>query len=95
MSQELNPHLSLINGWYFDFHHMMANRQEKWKHGISNGHGLHHKFLYDIEGSIRKFSAHESVFAYIPFFDPPEEHYNDAINRAYTDYLFETQVLKP
>lgn len=31
MSQELNPHLKLINGWYFDFKNMKAYRAAAWE----------------------------------------------------------------
>ena len=68
----------LINGWYFNFSKMMAYR------------GLNELTLHvRANGSIGRQYKHQLR----NFFDPPEDHHNDIIDRAYMDFIFEHQIL--
>jgi len=68
----------LINSWEFDFSKMMAYR------------GLQELTLHvRANGSIGRQYKHELR----KFFDEPEDHYNDTIDRAYLDHTFEHQIL--
>ena len=68
----------LINGWEFDFKTMIAYR------------GLDEKALmFRGNGDIGRRYKHEIR----KFFDEPEEHFNDVIQREYLNYTFENQIL--
>lgn len=93
MSQELNPHLKLINSWYFDFANMKAYRARKWEHyDVSDPDANTKKLIvFDDDGTIGKIFKDGSVTPY--FFSEPEDNFNHMINQAYVDFLFEKQIL--
>lgn len=86
MSQEFNNNLKLINGWHFDFKNMTATRVAIWENP---------SFPRTVElqirgnGTIGKRYKHDLR----KFFDKPEDNYNDIIDSAYIDYLFEKEIL--
>ncbi len=68
----------MINNWEFDFEKMMAYR------------GLQEITIHNRgNGCICRQYKHELR----KFFDPPEDHHNDTIDRAYMDFVFEKQIL--
>lgn len=88
-----NSHFKLINNWYFDFKHMRAHRAKKWVHYQSCQISMIYLEMGD-DGKIYKADQHSPLgWDQMEFFDEPEVNYNEDINRAYIDYLFETQVL--
>jgi len=79
----------LINSWHFDFENMIARRSKTWPHYDPANIMSNYRLLIAVDSEIkikRKDRLEE-------FFCEPEDNYNEAINRAYLDYLFEKQIL--
>lgn len=76
----------LINGWFFDFKKMRAFRKgdsNVWVciKGIGTPPSIIKKLPY---------SYHDNTWT--NFFDEPEDHYNNNIDRAYHDFLLAQSI---
>lgn len=88
-----SENMVLINSWYFCFKTMMAHRDPKWKH-FSAGPNNHKPIKVIFDGSIVDYPSQSGPHGVGPFFRPPEDYFNEVIQREYMSYVFEQEVLK-
>lgn len=84
---KLDEHRYFINNWIFDFKNMMVQDQRNWS--------LHKGSYRRIDWQNGKIFILSTINRgqYRTMFLRPEEHFNLAINEAYTSYVFEQEVL--
>lgn len=76
----LLAYMKLINGWYFDFKVMIAFRK-------NNFYDKRALIVVGTPPSILKSRMDSPRRTYGNFFDEPEDHFNNVIDREYHEYL--------
>lgn len=71
---------------------MEAHRSKDWTH--YNVRENNHRKLFVIENGNIIGTGRTAPYDIQGFFDDPEYHFNEVVNRAYTDFLFEKHILE-